>query len=253
MSWASAIGPVQDLEHAAADLGAGNWLGGSIRGMEASLDVLAIIDDPFGPLISAGISWVLDHLEPFPTWLDDLCGDPHAVRDLVTRWHDISSVIDANAAGVRRIRDDTLDGWAGLSATAFASAAAGTLAAIAVCGRATAAVASAVELAGSVVAGVRAFVRDTIADLVGFAVSKSVELLSIVLSGHAIASIARKVANTASSVRRFLADLSDSARRLSELLTRVRELCVQVHRNLDGLVSGLGGHLALDGADFLSH
>ena len=111
------LGPVVHLEHAAADLSAGNWLGASVAGMQASLDVLAIIDDPFGPLVSAGISWVLDHLEPFPTWLDELCGDPHAVRDLVTRWHDISNVIDANAATVRRIRDDTLDGWTGLSAT----------------------------------------------------------------------------------------------------------------------------------------
>lgn len=252
MTWTELLGPVDDLEHAAADLASGNWLGSSVQGMQAGLETLALIDDPFGPLLSAGIGWVIDHLQPFPSWLDDLCGDPDAVRALVIRWQEISNAIDDNAATVARLREEGLSDWGGLTAAAFAGASSASLAAISVCARATSAVAAAVELAGSVVAGVRLFVRDTIADLVAFAVGKAFELLSVVLTGRAVTSICAKVVRTTATVRRFIDDLAESAQRLAQWLTRVREWCLEVHRNIERVTANVPAAV-LEGGDFLSH
>lgn len=244
-SWGAEDVEEGDFEAAIADLRDGNWVGGSVHGLEAGLGLMEYIDNPFGGLFSAGIGFVLENFKPFPDWLDDLCGDPGAIRTMVDSWSSVSRAVADNRAETGRIIDRDLAEWDGLAAVAFRGVSRASQDFIDICARAAAAVSIAVELAGAVVAGVRDFVSETVSDLVGYAVGKAVELLSIVFAGHAVASIIAKVARTAERIRGFIDDLIDSIDRLSTLLNTVKENWEQLKHHAE-LLDTLPGKIATE-------
>ena len=55
------------------------------------MDAVATAIDPLGTLIAWGVGWVLDHIDPLKSWLNDLTGDAGRVIGFAQTW--------ANAAG----------------------------------------------------------------------------------------------------------------------------------------------------------
>lgn len=211
-------GPLESLVATGNALAGGDWVEASVMGVATGLETLGAIADPLGALLSAGVGWVIEHLEPFPSWLDDLAGDPDQIHAFASTWHNIADL-------VHDVSDDFLDAvgratsdWDGVAISAYRGAARLQAAMIDGFAAAVTGVAGATEAAGAIVAGVREIVRDAISQLVGYGLSKVAQLLSVIFTGKAIAEIVAKVAEWAAKVSGFIKGLVKSVTNLSSHL-----------------------------------
>lgn len=228
------LGPVDGLASTREALGRGDFVEGAVGGVSTGLETLGYITDPFGSLLSMGLSFMLDHVEPFPTWLDELAGDPDAIHAFATTWHNISSRVHSNAEEFQQAAVRASADWEGLSVGVYRDTAEDLSFVIDGFSKAITGVAGGVEVSGGIVAGVRALVRDTVAEIVSMCISKAVELLSVVLAPKAIMNIVSKVAELASTIGRFIDDLVSSmgkfGRYLDDLSTELQDLGREVDR-----------------------
>lgn len=233
-------GPVSGLVSTAESLGRGDFLEAGLDLAGTGLSVLGFVSDPLAGLFSVGIGFLVDHLEPFPTWLDQLCGDPDAIEAFSATWSNVAGrvheVADDYAAAARSATGE----WSGVTSTAYEAAAEagrGTLHAL---GSGIDGVAIAMELAGAAVGYVRGLVRDKVVSLVSFALARAVEFLSLVGAGSAIVRFAVRVARDATEIRKRLDGLLSSVQRLEDRLWRLLGHLDQVGSNAQQWSSRVG-------------
>ncbi len=214
-SWFTGMGPVESLMSTANALENQDWVEASVMGVATGLETLGAIADPLGALISAGVGWVIEYFEPFTSWLDELAGSPDEIHAFASTWRNV-------ADRVHDTSDEFLDAvgratsqWDGVAIEAYRGAARAQSYIIDGFGSMVSGVAGATEAAGAIVAGVREIVRDAIAQLVGFALSKTAQLLTVVLAPKAIGEICAKVAEWAARISAFVKGLIKSVGNLS--------------------------------------
>lgn len=215
-SWHTGMGPIDSLMQTAEGIGKGDWVEASIMGVATGLETLGAIADPLGALISAGIGWLIEHLEPFTSWLDELAGDPDQIHAFGDTWGNV-------ATHIRGISDQFLDqvgsatsDWDGVAIEAYRVAAKAQSYLIDGFAVMVDGVAAGTHLAGSIVAGVRELVRDALSQLVGYGISKAAQLLSVVLAPKAISEIGAKVAEWATKIGAFVKGLITSMSKLGK-------------------------------------
>ncbi|GGU24388.1 WXG100 family type VII secretion target [Nocardioides albus] len=217
-TWATALGPIESLVGVADAAGRGDWVEASIMGVATALETLGAIADPAGALISAGIGWVIEHMRPFPDWMDQLAGDPDQIRAFADSWRNVSGRIDDCAANFWRSADLAAADWDGMAVSAYRAAVRAQMEVIQGFAKVTDGVAAMVDLAGSIVAGVRELVRDALSQLIGYGISKAAQILSVALAPKAIAEIVAKVAEWAAKIGNFVKGLIRSIRALNGTL-----------------------------------
>ncbi|WP_026316022.1 hypothetical protein [Actinokineospora enzanensis] len=154
-------------------------------GVEIGVDVLALAFDvvklvfnPFGSLISAGLGWAVEHFEPTRQVLTWIAGDPdqaqlvsqnlHALAEAFTQ---LDAEFDHGRAGV--------DQWQGEAATTCKAAMNQHHVAVAALAATTKTVGYIVHGCAAAVGVVRALVRDLITTLVGDAIAAGLIALAL--------------------------------------------------------------------------
>ena len=216
--WYTAMGPVESFAGMADALGRGDWVEGGLNGVAGSLETLGAIADPAGALLSAGVGWVLEHLSPFPEWLDELAGNPDAIHAMASTWHNVSQRLHNVADEFLTAAASAANQWDGVAIDAYRLSAKVLSEIIDGFGTMVTGVAAGVEVAGALVAGVRALVRDGLSQLVGYGLSKLAQLLSLVLAPKAISEICAKVAEWTAKIGAFLKNLITSMGKLGKVL-----------------------------------
>ena len=144
----------------------GNWIDGAVSGIGLALDAASLAIDPFSTLLSMGISWAIEQIEPLKEALDWLAGNPQTIEVHALTWDNISTELVEIAEALQSSLDGDLEGWQGDAAEAYREMlwvntdAAGGLAGTA------AAMAAATRGAGTLVQMVREFIRDFVADCI---------------------------------------------------------------------------------------
>ncbi|GAB3769285.1 hypothetical protein FB382_002501 [Nocardioides ginsengisegetis] len=221
-------GALESLVGTANALENHDWVEASVMGVATGLETLGAIADPFGALVSAGIGWLIEHLEPFPTWLDQLAGSPDQIHAFASTWGNIATRVHDSSSEFLDAVGRASSEWDGVAIDAYRTAARAQAAIIDGFGSMVSGVAGATEAAGAIVAGVREIVRDAISQLIGYGLSKAVQLLTVALAPKAIAEISAKVAEWAARISAFVKGLVKSMGNLSghldELLRASEEL-----------------------------
>ncbi|HYU03738.1 MAG TPA: PPE domain-containing protein [Jatrophihabitantaceae bacterium] len=70
----------------------------TVDGVSAGLDTLGMVMDPFGAIASAGVGWLLQHVEFLREPIDKLTGDPSQITAIETTWHNIAERLHECAA-----------------------------------------------------------------------------------------------------------------------------------------------------------
>ena len=73
-------GMISDVANTAKDLANGDGLGVAMDGAASALDTLGVIEDPLGSLLSAGVGWLIEHLDFLRQPLDLLAPELGVVR-----------------------------------------------------------------------------------------------------------------------------------------------------------------------------
>lgn len=201
----------------------GDWVGASLAGLGAGVELAAYVTDPIGELLASGAAFLMEHLDPLPAMLDSLAGNPFEIESFAGTWTNVAtrlvSVADSYTAAQRGAAAD----WSGQTATAyqcFGDTFAETLRGVAASCESTA---GALAVASGIVAAVRAIVRDLIADLVAKLIKWVAQVACTAGLGAAwvIPDACAAIAEWVTRISTWLSDLVDSITRLGTLVTQV--------------------------------
>lgn len=221
-------GPVNGLVETGEALKRGDFAEAGLDLAGTGLSALGFISDPLAGLFSVGIGFLVDHMEPFPTWLDQLCGDPEAIEAFSATWSNVGSRVHSTADEYVAAAGTASDDWSGLTPTAYRGAAHVGGTAIHGMGTGIQGVALGMEFAGAAVSYVRGLVRDQIVSLVSFALARAVEFLTIAGAGPAVARFVARVVKDTNSMRKKIDELIKTIERLNDKLGRLLMYLQQV-------------------------
>ncbi|HWC83747.1 MAG TPA: hypothetical protein VG756_27630 [Pseudonocardiaceae bacterium] len=86
-SWHSVVTECEQIknEHGADRAATAVEIGFSV--VSAALDTVALIMDPFAKLIAAGLGWLIEHVSFLRKGLDELAGNPDAIKAMADELH----------------------------------------------------------------------------------------------------------------------------------------------------------------------
>ncbi|PXY27538.1 WXG100 family type VII secretion target [Prauserella muralis] len=139
----------------------------AMDGVALGLDVLGLVANPLGGLLSAGIGWLIEHLDFLKEPLDDLAGDPAAINRVAAVWGEqIRSDVAQIADEYEKALSSEITSWTGDAAEQYRTTADQIVQQIRSLEGASTAVSNAVQGSGVLVATVRGIIRDLIAQVV---------------------------------------------------------------------------------------
>ncbi|KQP64090.1 WXG100 family type VII secretion target [Nocardioides sp. Leaf285] len=219
-AWYTGAGPVESLAASGVALSEGDWVEGAVNGVFGGLETLADMTDPFGAVVGMIGGFIMEHVAPFPEWLDQLAGNPDEIRSFATTWMNVADHLDSNADDfLATVRRDA-GRWEGLAVDAYTTAADALEDILKAFATAIRGVGGATELAGGIVAGVRALVRDAIVEVVSWILGAIWKFTTPYLP-KGLQELASTVVEWVAKVRRFLDDLVST---VSQLGTRMNDL-----------------------------
>lgn len=216
----------------------GDWVSGGLSAFSAAVDTAAAVSDPLGQLISAGLGWLMEHLEPLKGWLDDLTGDADQVKAFAGTWANIAKQLETSAGQLDGyLKDvDDLDGEAIAAYRAFQADVSKHLSSASTWGGA---ISTGLEVASTIVQIVHDVVRDAIAQIVGAIISYAAELvcslglatpLVIEQASTRVASVSTRVGESVSRGVESLKSLSGLLEKLKGLIKEAKDLFESVLR-----------------------
>ena len=190
------LGIVDELYNVAQDLRAGevNNLVDSAKAIYEQAAGLAV--DPIGGVVGMAVEWILQHIDPLKTWVNQLTGDSAQVYGMSSSWDSISSSLASVAEELQSTAAAAMSGMQGEAVRAYlerqavvSSAIDGVSAAAGAFGEALTKVADSVDSIHDAVVG-------AIGDIVGSCVSAAVEVILTagIAAPVAEAQVASKVA-----------------------------------------------------------
>lgn len=143
----------------------GDWAGGLLAVAGAASEAVELAEDPLAAVVASGLGWLIEHVPPLRQIFDDLTADPAAIKALADTWNRVADGARQGAEELDRIvRADTTN-WHGPAVEAYRPFALLLTEGVRNTADVARTVADAIVLAGDVVLGVRAVVRDMIAKL----------------------------------------------------------------------------------------
>ncbi|MGH8961719.1 MAG: WXG100 family type VII secretion target [Jatrophihabitantaceae bacterium] len=94
----------------------------SVDGVSAGLDALGMVFDPFGAIASAGVGWLLQHVDFLREPIDKLTGDTAAIEALTQTWANIAKALNDDAQSYTSAVRST-EHWTGQAADDYRKAA----------------------------------------------------------------------------------------------------------------------------------
>lgn len=160
------IGLAQDVEQLSSAITGGHWVEGGVAGLSTSLDALGAIANPVDALLSAGVAWLMEHVEVLRHALDQFAGDPGAISAYAEHFRRQGQAASSAADELRRYVEVDTAAWHGDAADAYRAQARQQHDGVLASAASATAVGDAVEASGQIVAAVRMLVRDLIAQCV---------------------------------------------------------------------------------------
>ena len=222
------IGLLEAGQAALDGINNGDWVEAGLGVVGAGLEALGVYMDPVGTLASYGVGWLIEHVQPLQDMLNDLAGAPPVIRAYARTWQNISEGVERAAGDLETTSHDRTAGWRGTAGDAYRARAGEVVDALRGASRVCSGVGAVVTIMGEVVAAVREFVRDLVADAVGRLVVWGLELLvtggaaAPVVAMQATSLVAKYAAKIADVVRKLLRTISNVARRLDGLAEVLR-------------------------------
>ncbi|PPK69567.1 hypothetical protein V5P93_006788 [Actinokineospora auranticolor] len=151
------------IEQLSSTISSGNW---ADLDLNTGIEALGYLANPVDALVSSGVQWVLEHVQPLRDALNEFAGDPGAIQAYAEHWREQGRAATESAVDLKNYVQTDTSGWTGETGDAYRAQAAEQVDGLLASGAAAKSVANAVEAAGLVVAAVRLIVQELIAELV---------------------------------------------------------------------------------------
>lgn len=248
----SGAGLLEDGEMLVSAISSGSFLEGGMAVLSAGLDVAAAAIDPIGTLISWGVGWLLDHLEPLKGWLNEFTGDAGAVMGGAQTWANIGESLGASAESLMSSLTATLGEMTSVAVDAYKASVSAVAEHVAMVASLSGAISTGLGVASTIVQVVHDLVRDVIAQIVGSLLSAIIEMIASVgtLAPKVIASMSMKVSAMSAKVSKTISKATGAFSKLSTLFKQSDTLLGSLRGKFDEMfqAAGRGGDNALAAA-----
>jgi uncharacterized protein YukE len=226
-SWHSFASSIESLKDAHGADKAAVAVEVGVTGASAVLDTLAFALDPLAKLISAGLGWLIEHVE-FLRWpLDQIAGNPDAIQDLANQLHTIGQQLRNAASDFDSTLAKDVTNWKGQAADQFTATMTGHRTHIDDAGHSVDTVGYVVETTMALIAAVRSLFRDIITTVLGDIIATMLVALAaaVFTFGASIAvGVTKCVIEATVQVSSMLAKLAKVGALASRTASRIGEL-----------------------------
>ncbi|MCA1191117.1 hypothetical protein [Saccharopolyspora sp. 6V] len=200
------------------------WLESSLGYGGLAMEAVSVVVDPVGTLLSYGVAWLIEHIQPLQEALDWFAGDPDGVQAYSEQWQQVATSVGAAATQYRdSVRADTAH-WTGAAGDAYRRHAAERATALTGAGELAGTISSVVGTMGMVVSFVRDFVRDLVADCISRLITYALEALAPPVVSlawvvpQAVAFIARTVTKIADIVGKLIKTIGNVGPKMARMV-----------------------------------
>jgi uncharacterized protein YukE len=237
----SGVWIAEDIQLLTQGIRNGSWIDGTLGGVSAALDGLALVSDPVGVLLQYGVAWLIEHVRPLSEALDWLAGDPAQIAANAQTWRNIAGELRGQATELNGGVSADLARWTGGAADEYRAWSVQQQSAISGLADAAETMAVATEAAGFLIAGVRLLVRDAIATVVSRLIVYAIEELASLgfATPLVVEQVVTLVGSWAARIARWLRGLIQSLRNLLPIVRRGGELIDQLKAILSRMRQGV--------------
>ncbi|MFG1607719.1 WXG100 family type VII secretion target [Actinoplanes sp. NPDC049265] len=226
----------EDINAIVSGVRGGSWIDGTIGGVSAGLDALAVVSDPVGALLQYGVAWLIEHVRPLSEALDWLAGDPAEIAAHAQTWRNAATRLQSEADDLARSVAWDVSEWSGTASDTYRAYASGQVRSLETLAVASDGMALITESAGLVIATVRELVRDAVATVVSRLIVYAAELLGTL--GTAAPLVAEQVATLCASwgakIANWLRGLIATLRKLADFMRRLGDRINELMRREGG-------------------
>lgn len=224
---------IEDIVQLSEAINRKDWLSGGLTTVATVADVASAVTDPLGTLIAMGAGWLMDHLDPLKSWLNELTGDPASVAMASQTWNNISQSLLQSAQQAHQAIDSYFQEQQSIAINAFKQLQSDYANHLGAASQLAGALSTGLSIASAIVQMVHDLVRDAIADIVGkIGSSVIIELISLGLAtpwvvSNVVSMVTKWTALISSKVTALIRScdkLSGLVKRSDELLATLRTL-----------------------------
>ncbi|WP_433871748.1 hypothetical protein [Saccharopolyspora sp. CA-218241] len=210
-----------------------SWVESGLAYGGMAMEAVSMVVDPIGTLLSYGLSWLIEHVEPLKEALDWFAGDPDGVRAYGATWANVSQAVGQAAQQYSQAVEAHTAEWTGSAGDAYRRYAAEKGEALVGASELANTISTVVTVMGEVVSFVREFVRDLVADCISRLITYALEALAPPLVSlswvvpQAVAFISKtvtKIADIVQKLTKTISNVSPKLGRMVEAFSKVMEL-----------------------------
>jgi len=213
-------GIVESYAGLAMAIDSGSWIDASVAGLGVALETVGAVIDPIGTLASAGVGWLIEHVQPLQDALDMLAGNPTLVESHAMTWDNVANACFEMSEQLAAAVQADLATWTGAASTAYHGMGDANADVVACVGGTALSLATATRGAGQLVTMVREFVRDFVAECIGSLIAWAAEVAFTVGIGAAwvIPKAVMRITEWVGKIFGWITGLIDSISALRDLL-----------------------------------
>jgi hypothetical protein len=242
--YAAGIGVAESAMDAFNGISNGDWVGGGLGVLSLAGEIASAAIDPFGYLMSSVASFLMEHMQPLKDMLDAVAGDPPVIQSYSETWGNVAKKLEDTQVEFSNTVKNGTAGWTGEAGDQYRKQAAEQAEAIGAAATVAGGISTVVMIFGEIVAFVREFIRQLIADAVGKLIAWVMETVFSLGFGTpvVVAQAVTAIAKWAAKIADKLKELCDAMRRVSPLLGKlvdVFEKIIKIFGKIAGKVTGL--------------
>ena len=232
------IGVVESAMGLYEGVESGSWVEGGLGAAGAGLETLGLVLDPVGTLVSYGVAWLMEHVQPLSDALDWLAGDPDTIASYAVTWRNVAAAVQQAGADFGAAVGEGTAGWQGQAAEGYRAHTARQVEQLTAAGTGAQTVGSVVEGAGVLVGVVREVVRDLVAECVSTLIARIPQWLAEIgltvgiATPHVVASAVALIARWVDRISEVIIKLTRSLGNLMPLIRRLEELFAGIREGL---------------------
>jgi hypothetical protein len=221
--WATGIGIAESVNDVKSLNDESSWVEAGLAYGGMAMEAVSLAVDPIGTLLSYGVSWLIEHVQPLKEALDWFAGNPDGVQAYGQTWKNVSKAVGEAAKQYSdAVKGDTAQ-WTGAAGDAYRKQAAEKGEALTGAAELAGTISTVVTVMGAVVQFVREFVRDIVAECIAKLITYALEALCTfglgtpVIVAQATAFISKTVSRIMEIVQKLTKTISNVAPKLAKM------------------------------------
>lgn len=237
---------VDDAKSLHDGVASGSWVEGGMGALGTGADVAAMATNPIATLISAGLGWLIEHVQPLQDALDWVAGDPAQISAYAKTWQNVSQSVSETVQQFTSTVDQGSAAWTGQAGDAYRQHAHDKIATLQAASTAAHTISTTVEMVGQVVEAIRTLVRDIVTQAIGEIIQIGLEeVLSLGLATPiVIGQVSTQVAKWSSEIAGAIKKLTGAFAKLKPMMSKLDEIWQSIMKALRGTGRGARGESA---------